>query len=210
MEETVDILRTKFFIGPEVFTPKNMTTMLINKADRQIKKMSGDIKVADFGSGSGFIAIMLKKYNPDIQIHAYEKSPEAYAYLIKNIEYHQLDITPHLIDVMDIDDTGFDAVISNPPYFPNSLKPDIPWFHNEPDMAFYGGEMGYEIPIDFITKAYNVLKPDGYFITSHITDHYKQITDECMKYFRDVEIERFPHPNLADHLCPSFTSGYRA
>lgn len=84
------------------------------------KEKSENLQIIDMGTGSGCIAIALKKYLPDSKITAIDISQEALRLAKRNSEHHQVFIDLLQIDILNPDSfkslEPFDVVVSNPPY----------------------------------------------------------------------------------------------
>lgn len=136
-----------FLVGEGVLIPRPDTEVLVDRAI-QILKGSGDQPViADLCSGSGCIAIAIKKNMPSVRVFAVERSPKAMHYLIKNKAKNNVDIEEVLADVCDEstleDMPNLDMVVANPPYL---NKDDIENLQREvafePREALYGSSDG--------------------------------------------------------------------
>ncbi|NMA79258.1 MAG: peptide chain release factor N(5)-glutamine methyltransferase, partial [Clostridiales bacterium] len=134
-------------VGEGVLIPRPDTEVLVDRAI-QILKGSGDQPViADLCSGSGCIAIAIKKNMPSVRVFAVERSPKAMHYLIKNKAKNNVDIEEVLADVCDEstleDMPNLDMVVANPPYL---NKDDIENLQREvafePREALYGSSDG--------------------------------------------------------------------
>ena len=64
-------------------------------------------------------------------------------------------------DVFRDSDSGFDAVIGNPPYvrIQNLLKEDVPYFN----LAFQAASQNYDLYVLFVEQGLRLLSPDGLF-----------------------------------------------
>lgn len=98
--------------------------------------------ILDIGTGSGNIAISLKKEFPDAQVHALDISSEAIALAAANAVQNKADI--HFVegDILSENiqiETMFDVIISNPPYIPlsrkNEMHPTV--YDYEPNIALF-------------------------------------------------------------------------
>jgi release factor glutamine methyltransferase len=133
--------------------------------------------VIELGAGSGAISIAIASEATlkglKVSMVAVEKSPEAAAWLNKNIAKYDLPIRVVVEDVATaLPDVKADLVVANPPYIPNDEKLPNEVANFEPEMALRGGPVdGMQIPKLFIDAATRLLKPGGFFITEH---HEKQ------------------------------------
>ncbi len=123
----------RFQVDEHVLIPRPETEELVT----EVKKMYADIpaekdymfKIVDIGTGSGCIAIALKKYFPDWNVWALDKSDGALAIARTNAVL--LDTEIHFVesDILKEAKTdhlpAFDLIISNPPYIPAEDKSDM-------------------------------------------------------------------------------------
>jgi release factor glutamine methyltransferase len=125
-------------------------------------------KIADIGTGSGAIAIALAASLPHAKITALDISTEALAIAAANAREHKVVdrikfLHSDLLSALDHEAGTFDAVVSNPPYVPetdrDTLHPQVR--DHEPAIALFSGETGMDIYRRLIPQAYNALKPNG-------------------------------------------------
>ena len=123
----------RFQVDEHVLIPRPETEELV----MEVKKMYADIpadhghlfKLIDIGTGSGCIAIALKKYFPDWDVWALDKSDKALAIAKTNAVL--LDTEIHFVESDILKEAksdalpAFDLIISNPPYIPVEDKPDM-------------------------------------------------------------------------------------
>lgn len=95
-------------------------------------------KVVDLGAGFGFLSLAVaKKFG--CRVIAVERNEELFDLLLENIRSNSLEslVTPVLMDVRDIkgsmDKGAFDAVITNPPFYPRDYGKSDGGFHFEGD-----------------------------------------------------------------------------
>ncbi|MBC7889431.1 MAG: peptide chain release factor N(5)-glutamine methyltransferase [Ferruginibacter sp.] len=92
----------------------------------KITNASGPLLALDIGTGSGCIAIAIKKHLPDTIMYAIDISTEALSVAKENAISQQVDI--RFLEIDFLDDAGwqhlpvFDVIISNPPYIPLNEK----------------------------------------------------------------------------------------
>ncbi len=147
-------------IGEGVLIPRPDTETLVEQALDICSEFRLESPViADLCSGSGCIAIALKKHIPGAKVYAAELSGEALGYLRQNAAMNNTDINIIQGDVLD---EGFcrnfrnlDIIVSNPPYLTaeemKSLQTEVSY---EPETALYGGIDG----LDFYQKMTAVWK----------------------------------------------------
>ena len=184
------------YVGEGVLIPRQDTETVCEAAFEVIEKMENPT-VVDLCSGSGCIALAVKKFCPHSTVTAVEKSDEAFAYLEKNIDYTQLAVTAVKADIFEYDkvleENSLDAIISNPPYIhPDvratiqkevSFEPDMALFAEEEGLLFYryiaenyrkvlkkGGYLVFEYGFDQQIAVRNILLQTGYNIIKEIVD----------------------------------------
>lgn len=158
----------ELLVGEGVLIPRQDTETVCEAAFEVINQIA-EPAVLDLCSGSGCIALAVKKYCPHSHVVAIEKSPEAYEYLKKNIEYTGLQILPMKADILrfdeNIDEESFDVIVSNPPYINPNLKGSMQKeVTHEPEMALFAANDGLRF-YRFIAHYYKkVLKEKGYLV----------------------------------------------
>ena len=126
----------------------------------------GAATILDVGTGSGCLAVALATEFPSSFIVATDVSDKALAIARRNIMRHGVADRVRLVrgDLLDAVGSGFDVIVSNPPYVPSGveLSPDIVRY--EPAVALYGGEDGLALLQRLIASARRHLAPDGLFV----------------------------------------------
>lgn len=138
----------EYKVGRGVLIPRDDTEVVTEAA---IELMRGVHRpaVIDLCSGSGVIAITLKKELDHATVCAVEKSPEAFRYLRLNADINGAELWSREADIFacadDFDDGVFDLIVSNPPYIKSGEIADLQTeVQFEPRMALDGGESGYD------------------------------------------------------------------
>lgn len=137
-------------VGEGVLIPRPDTETLVEQIIDICKKNHLESpEIADLCSGSGCIAIALKKHIPGAKVYAAELSDEALVYLRQNVSVNNADIEIIQGDVLDENFSrrfsGLDIIVSNPPYLTGeemqSLQTEVSY---EPEKALYGGTDGLD------------------------------------------------------------------
>lgn len=166
-------------VGEGVLVPRQDTETVCEAAFEVAKKI-GQPAVLDLCSGSGCIALAVKKFCPDAQVVAIEKSDQAFEYLKKNIELTGLKILPVQGDVFSydrhIEEESFDIIISNPPYIDPAVKSELQTEVGfEPEMALFADDKGLKF-YKFIAHYYKeILRYGGYLIFEYGYDQQKSV-----------------------------------
>jgi release factor glutamine methyltransferase len=154
-------------VTPAVLIPRPETEHLI-EAVLKLLPPDKPLRIADVGTGSGAIAIALAAHLPQATIIALDISREALTSAATNAGEHNVAsriqfLQSDLLSVFDHPAETFDAIVSNPPYIPESdrstLHPQVR--DHEPAAALFAGETGLDIYRRLIPQALNALKPNG-------------------------------------------------
>lgn len=154
-------------VDARVLVPRPDTETLVEKALELLQGMGADgraLRVADIGTGSGALALALKKERPGDEIVAVDVSPEALAVAGENARRLGLDVAFLRGDLVEplAPLAPFDLLASNPPYIPSrdiaGLSPEV---RREPHLALDGGEDGLALVRRLATDARKVLAPSG-------------------------------------------------
>ena len=154
-------------VGPTVLVPRPDTESLVEQGLdllRGLPPTERPRRVADVGTGSGAIALALKRERPADQVIAVEVSPEALAVARANAERLGLEVNFALGDLVEplTAWAPFDLLVSNPPYIPSDaidgLPPEV---RCEPRLALDGGADGLALVRRLAADAVPVLAPGG-------------------------------------------------
>ncbi len=118
-------------VTPATLIPRPETAEMVEHIDTLIETTnyplshSQPIRVLDIGTGSGCIAIAVKKRHPDWEIWGMDVSKEALVVAKENAEKNKADV--HFIegDVFSDEIRNFDMIISNPPYILEQEKGEM-------------------------------------------------------------------------------------
>ena len=113
-------------------------------------------RILDIGTGSGLIALMLAQRCPEAQIDAIDIDGASCKQARENFAASQWAERLHLAQssLQDWQDREYDLVVSNPPYFVDSLK--------APDAARCAARHNDTLPFrSLIAESARRLKPDG-------------------------------------------------
>ena len=114
----------KFHLDKNVLIPRPETEELCNWV---ISSTNKNNRILDIGTGSGFIAIILKKFINDCEVEAWDNSKEALKVAKKNAKINNVEIDFKQVDIIEnnISSSRFDVIVSNPPYVDNCEKNQI-------------------------------------------------------------------------------------
>lgn len=133
-----------FYVNPHVLIPRPETEEMTEWLIKYIQNAPNTIqKILDIGTGSGCIAITLKKKLPHIHVHAWEISPDAIEVAEYNAEKNEVHIHFSQQDLFQSDIytafAQYDCIVSNPPYIPwiEKHKLDKNVVEYEPHLALF-------------------------------------------------------------------------
>ncbi len=130
-----------FFVNENVLIPRPETELLVE----EILKIAPR-SLLDVGTGSGAIAISVKKNLPHCHIVANDVSPAALAVAQKNSQNLGVEIEFIESDLLEKISGEFDLVAANLPYVPDDsheLQKSVADF--EPRLALFGGADGMDL-----------------------------------------------------------------
>jgi release factor glutamine methyltransferase len=152
-------------VDARVLVPRPDTETLVEQALELLKAMPDKgrpPRVADIGTGSGALALALKKERPGDEIFAVDISPDALEVARGNANRLGFDITFLQGDLVSPLAGPFDLIASNPPYIPSQdiagLSPEV---RREPSLALDGGADGLVLVRRLASDARKILAPGG-------------------------------------------------
>ena len=142
-----EFMGRRFQVSPATLIPREETRGIIDLAAKYLENKP-QAKVLDMGTGTGIIAITLKKLFPQILMVATDISSEALEIAKNNGNLHQAAITWLESDLFDQlhQDCQFDLILSNPPYIAyNEVSlMDQSVLKYEPKSALFADQSGLE------------------------------------------------------------------
>lgn len=155
-------------VTPAVLIPRPETEYLVEMILQQQAHASS---ILDIGTGSGCIAITLKKHLPHTEITAVDISQDALSVARENEARNDVEITWMQSDLLNSVSGRFDCIVSNPPYIPqasyDALDDQIRQY--EPQLALLADEDGLICYRRILQGAKEHLHPGGkcYFEIGH-------------------------------------------
>lgn len=178
-----EFMKMDFFVDENVLIPRPDTEILVEEVIKIAQKYDSP-RILDLCTGSGAIAISLKKFVPNADITAVDISEKALEIAQKNAKKLEIKINFLKSDLFDkLDNKKFDIIVSNPPYIrKDEIKKLSEEVQKEPKIALDGGEDGLDFYRIIAEQAINYLKT-GSFLCFEIgynqkNDVIKIIEDE--------------------------------
>jgi release factor glutamine methyltransferase len=126
-----------FFVDQNTLIPRPETEELVLAVLHKFKEPT--LRVMDVGTGSGCIAISLKKERPHWTVRGIDINEYALKTAKKNANHHAVNVEFNKLDVLTESLEEVDLIISNPPYIPRSegviMKDHV--IHSEPHLALF-------------------------------------------------------------------------
>ena len=164
----VDFYGNIIKVNKDVLIPRFETELLVDKTIKKIKEYfpNKKIDILDMGTGSGCIAISLKKVI-DSNVTAIDISKEALVIAKENAIANNTDITFLNKDMTTYKEKKYDVIISNPPYITYDEKIMDIVKDNEPHLALYAKDNGLYFYKKIIDNLSHITK-DKYLISFEI------------------------------------------
>ena len=176
LEGRQDFYGRDFFVTPDVLIPRPETEQIIDSVlSLAGKPILPGIKpkkpvlpenpiIVDVGTGSGCIAVTIKKELPKATVIATDVSPKALKIAQKNAAFHNVSITTIISHLCDKVNVIPDIIVANLPYVDTEWN----WLDKEslsfePPQALYAKDHGLALIkelIDKVSSKYLVLEAD--------------------------------------------------
>ena len=188
-----------FKVNPSVLIPRPETEELVDWVLSLVgnKHVTGG-SILDIGTGSGCIAVSVKKNLPGVSVSAIDISQDALRIATENAELNNTKVNFILGDILnpqfEIEHSKFEIIISNPPYVTMDDKKQM---HSnvtdfEPHTALFVPEndplVFYNAIADFASKN---LEPGG-LLFFEINENYGEQTVKLLnnKLFKNIELRK--------------------
>ena len=186
----------RFIVNEHVLIPRPETEELIEEIKKAVAqktdKQEHTIKAIDIGTGSGCIAIALKKYFPSWEVWGIDISNAALELAEKNAIANQTNVIFKKLDILtEIKNDqlpAFDVIVSNPPYIPQTDKTEMTAqvLEHEPHQALFVTNNDplqfYKSIVEFST--YHLLRGGRIFFETH-----SEFSNQVAKLLEENEFE---------------------
>ena len=166
-------------VSENVLIPRPETEYLVEKTIDYAKKFNHKINIIDLGTGSGCIAIALKK-ELDSEVSAIDISPYALNLAKCNAKENNVDINFYESDITKPLENMYDIIISNPPYIPKDGYVAENVLKYEPHIALFADDEGIYFYKQIIKNNLNKLNKNG-FMAFEIGDNEDKLLEEFLK-----------------------------
>lgn len=185
-----EFLGEKYYVDKRVLIPRVETEELVSLAIKEINRYFKNkrIKILDIGTGSGVIAINLKKAFKEAEVSATDISLDALK--VAKINIKNLDIKLFHNDTFPNNKDIYDVIISNPPYIKDEKTIDESVLKYEPKNALMLNDENVYKKV-FSSKRFNHPSLLIFEIAPDIVDYLKKLlvehlTDAMYIFKKDI------------------------
>ncbi len=205
------VLGYSYFYGYKMLVDKNvliprfeteeLVGLVLSKYDEYFKGQK--ITLADVGTGSGAIAIALKKEEDNLRVYASDISDDALVVAKRNAQNNEADITfmqGSMLDPLIENNIKLDILVSNPPYIKQDEVLESSVKDYEPHVALFGGDDGLKFYRMIFEKAHLVMKDKGLLFFEMGYDQKENLTALAREHFKNADIKVFKDINKKDRM----------
>ena len=192
-------------VDEAVLIPRFETEELVGRVlsgyDEYFKDQKIDL--ADVGTGSGAIAIALKKEEDNLNVYASDISKEALEVAILNAQNNQADIRffeGSMLKPLIENNIKLDILVSNPPYIRNDEVVEHSVRDYEPNVALFGGDDGLKFYRMIFEDAHKVLKERSMMFFEMGYDQKENLTALAREFFPSADINVYKDINNKDRM----------
>lgn len=180
----IEMSNVKINVNKRVLIPRYETEELVELAKEVIKKNNYK-KILDMCSGSGYIGIALKKWDPNLEVFCVDINKDAISQCRINAEVNNVDINITKSNLFEKISEKFDLIVSNPPYLDikekKTMSKSVLKF--EPKESLFAGDGGM-----FFYKKIEKEAPNFIYSSGAILFEINPINES---YFRDKDYKNF-------------------
>ena len=172
-----------------VFVPRPETEILVERALEALEGRTAPI-VVDVGTGTGAVALAVKRSRPDARVLATDVSDEAVSVARANASRHDLQVEVSAGDLLSPlagELRGrMDLIVSNPPYVTREEYEELPAeVRAEPYEALVGGT---DIHRRLAEEAPTWLRPGGWLVVEIGASQADEVRGLLDRRFEEVEV----------------------
>lgn len=195
----------KFSVNKDVLIPRpeteELVCLILKKYDEYFKGKK--INLCDVGTGSGAIAISLKKEEDNLNVYASDISEEALKVAKQNAESLGVDIKFYAGSMLEPyieNNIKVDILVSNPPYIKQDEVLENSVKDYEPHVALFGGDDGLKFYRIIFENAHKIVNENGMLFFEIGYDQKENLTALAQSYFKGAHIEVLKDINNKDRM----------
>lgn len=203
----VDFFDLNLNVNENVLIPRFETEELVEKLIKYITEyFNYPIKILDMGTGSGCIALTLKKKLNNCTIDASDISIKALEVAKENATKNNLDVNFIESDIFNNINSKYDCLVSNPPYIAYDEEIMDIVKNNEPKNALYADNNGLYFYEQILKNAKDYLNEKN-IIAFEMGEHQgEKIKNIALKYFPNSKVIIEKDLQLRDRFVFIFNS----
>ncbi len=186
----VSFLGNDIKVNDNVLIPRFETEDMVDRSIKYIKSYFGDkkdLKIVDLGTGSGCIAISLKKAFPNAQVDAVDISDKAIELATENASINGSNVNFYIDDMINFLNDEYDVIISNPPYIEeDSSEVEEIVLNNEPSLALFAANNGLYFYEEILKKVSHTISAKAMIIFEIGYMQGASIEKLCNQYLQDA------------------------
>ena len=183
-------------VNPSVLIPRIETEQLVELLIETLPQLEHKhVNLLDIGTGSGCIPIALKKMRPAWNCYGMDISDEALTVANENAKVNDVDIQFIKGDLFNLDevgipDSGWDIIVSNPPYIGTDEQPSL-----EKQVSDY--EPGLAL---FHSNPLKVYEPIITYAERNAAAMFLELNNQLANQILEISIGTFPSSQLKRDL----------
>lgn len=190
----------QFKVSAAVLIPRPETEELVKKVIDQCSNLPAPC-LLDVGTGSGCIAITMKKHLPQALVTAVDVSKDALHIAMHNAQQLGAEVHFKQLNFLNEEERNslstYDCIVSNPPYIPETEREmmDENVVRYEPELALFAADhLVFYKALAHFGKTH--LSPGGYLFC----EIHQQFFDDVLKLFESEGYQAVAHKDISGNF----------
>ena len=195
----------KMIVNEKVLIPRpeteELTALILSQYDEC--HAGQEVDLCDVGTGSGAIAIALKKEESHLHVYASDISEDALDVARENASLNDCEIVffqGSMLEPYIENGIRVDILVSNPPYIKQYENIERSVYDYEPHVALFGGDDGLRFYREIFENAHKIMKEHGMLFFEIGYDQKENLTRLAERYFPGSMIKVFRDINGKDRM----------
>ena len=180
----------KLYVDKNVLIPRLETEELVDTLIHKYLNINYNYVVADIGTGSGCIALAMKKHIQNANVFAVDISNNALNVAKFNSDKMQLNISflhGDLLSPLIDKNLKVDVLISNPPYIKNKNDVDENVLNYEPHLALFA-ENGIDFYERILKDSFKIVSKNAIIAFEFNYDQKDELNEIIKKYYHQSKV----------------------
>lgn len=171
----------RFKVNRFTLIPRPESEWLVEKA-LEILKGKPDQQIIDIGTGSGCLAICIKKYSPQVKVTATDINNRTLLVAKQNSQNHSVKVKFKNQYLLQGDSMKYDLIIANLPYVPKNVYQKLhKGLMHEPKFALIDRKQDFDLYQKLLSQVKNNLKPQATLLLEIDPSMKLKLTAWCKK-----------------------------